>query len=395
MTTKPLIQVDLGKNGGHISFDNAADIKTWVESEKNYWIWVSKHNDPESVISHYWARFNKVLNAISVDADKVSTEPDETRKTELAKTLAQRFKDTFLKNNFIHSTSVKAKFLSQLALKNEKAACYALWYFIGGQKNDGTSGAMLGIISAVLYEADIQQKAESQDILVNELIQKLQEQTGSFKRTLNELKENYSEFAQSYKEFDSKTRQDQEKLLNSHRETFDGNISAASMRLKELEEFYHQKLATEAPVNYWRRKATKHRYLSIGFAALVTVAFASAAYGIYCAWKLLPAYRTEFEPYDPLNVTLILISTGAAAWLLRILVRLFLSQVHLMETASEKVVMVENYLALLKESAGVTDNDRGLVLGALFRHTPTGLVKDDAAPPNLFDALARVFKTGH
>ncbi|WOI45625.1 DUF6161 domain-containing protein [Acidovorax sp. BLS4] len=59
--------------------------------------------------------------------------------------------------------------------------------------------------------------------------------------------------------------------------------------------------------------------------------------------------------------------------------RLYLSAHHLRIDADERAVMVQAYLALTNEGK-VTEAERVLVLGPLFRPTVDGIVKDDGAP---------------
>jgi hypothetical protein len=79
-----------------------------------------------------------------------------------------------------------------------------------------------------------------------------------------------------------------------------------------------------------------------------------------------------------------------AFWFERIFVRLLLSQVHLYTDASERVVMAKTYIALLREGQGMKDEDRRLILQALFRPAVTGIVKDDAIPPTVLEWITRL-----
>jgi hypothetical protein len=76
-------------------------------------------------------------------------------------------------------------------------------------------------------------------------------------------------------------------------------------------------------------------------------------------------------------------------WLLRVAVRLFLARSHPSVDATERAVIVETYIAPLKGGA-VSKEQRQLVLAAVFRHAPSGLIKDDAGPHTPLDLLARV-----
>lgn len=107
------------------------------------------------------------------------------------------------------------------------------------------------------------------------------------------------------------------------------------------------------------------------------------------AWELptlVPLYEGEA-----------LVFAGAAAaalltiafWGGRVLVRLYLSELHLAGDAWERAIMAKTYLALTKEgNAG--EADRPIVLGALFRQSADGVVKEDSVlDTSLIAMLAR------
>ncbi|WP_354327114.1 DUF6161 domain-containing protein [Porphyrobacter sp. MBR-155] len=66
-------------------------------------------------------------------------------------------------------------------------------------------------------------------------------------------------------------------------------------------------------------------------------------------------------------------------WIMRIVVRTYMTEHHLAIDATSRASMAETYLALKKESAA-TDQDRAIVLASLFRPVVDGIVKDDGLP---------------
>ena len=79
-------------------------------------------------------------------------------------------------------------------------------------------------------------------------------------------------------------------------------------------------------------------------------------------------------------------------WLVRIITRLFLSNLHQASDAEERVTMVETFLSLMSEGQISREEDRHLVLQALFRSTATGLVKDEGSPPTVIDISNKLIK---
>ena len=75
--------------------------------------------------------------------------------------------------------------------------------------------------------------------------------------------------------------------------------------------------------------------------------------------------------------------------MIRILVRMFLSNLHLATDAAERRTMILTYLSMSREGAEFTKDDKKLIVQHLFRSASDGLVKDDAAPPTIFEMLTR------
>ena len=81
-----------------------------------------------------------------------------------------------------------------------------------------------------------------------------------------------------------------------------------------------------------------------------------------------------------------------AVWGVRLVVRMFLSHLHLASDAAERVVMTRTYLSLLEGDRLSSKEDRQLILQALFRPASDGIVKDEGVPFSLAEVLTRTGK---
>ena len=97
--------------------------------------------------------------------------------------------------------------------------------------------------------------------------------------------------------------------------------------------------------------------------------------------------EADKPPYWKLALLGIIAVLGV--WLARLIVRIFLSHLHLGTDAKERVTMIQTYLALLREEHGLKDDERQLILQTLFRPSATGIVKDDGIPPSLVEIASR------
>lgn len=145
-------------------------------------------------------------------------------------------------------------------------------------------------------------------------------------------------------------------------------------------------LRVRAPVIFWNEQAAKHEEKArvlrsgswiTGAAGLAIVAIAST---------LVVQWITRAEPFKAQPTVQLFSMIAAVAlisslylWLMRLVVRFYVSEIHLATDASSRAALTTTYLALLKEDA-VKPEDRAIVLTALFRPPQDGIVKDDGMP---------------
>ena len=153
---------------------------------------------------------------------------------------------------------------------------------------------------------------------------------------------------------------------------------------------YDELMRLKGPTKYWRDKKWAHLWVS-------TVAFAIFAFavagGIYAVWKygagvldMLP--KAEDGTIGLGSIALVTLPALAFFWLLRLISRVFVTNLHHMTDAGLRATMVTTFHALMTDETNpVSADERLLVLQALFR--PVGEGPDDAAPTNLMENLIK------
>lgn len=183
-------------------------------------------------------------------------------------------------------------------------------------------------------------------------------------------------------------------LDRSFRDSLSGQSQSAISSIKGVEDTFRVKMGLQAPVKYWEDKAGKHRGSAADAVKRLTWYFPLAAmtfvgaFGL-AAWLLLKSDEVHQTVY-------IIVAAGLASlaalifWVGRLLTKLYLSQHHLLHDAEERAVMTTTYLALSHDNAA-SEDDKKIILGALFRPTVDGLVKDDGPSDfSLAGALSRL-----
>ena len=171
-------------------------------------------------------------------------------------------------------------------------------------------------------------------------------------------------------------------------------VAKAKSDWADLNKTYDDALAVRSPVNYWTRKAKSHLVLSWIYAAVSTITAGTSLYFLIREVKSLmevPKGIQDVDKWHPeyWRFAVLIASALFCVWGIRILVRLLLSNIHLLTDARERVTMVQTYLALLRRGK-IKDDERMFILQALFRPTPTGIVKDDAVPLTIIEGITKL-----
>jgi len=184
------------------------------------------------------------------------------------------------------------------------------------------------------------------------------------------------------------TRKTHEALAVTKKQADDG-LSGTRNELNALTDTYDDKMALSAPVTYWTERRQEHLVLAIVFGSFFAI---SLGVGGWLLVSMFGSYLPETVSSDKIPLGKIAESAVVLTfgiWMIRTLARIFFSNLHLSIDAGQRAIMVQTYLALLREKAGLDAEGKKLMIEAMFRPTSTGIVKDDANPPW---AWASVFK---
>lgn len=175
--------------------------------------------------------------------------------------------------------------------------------------------------------------------------------------------------------------------VNSTLEEFRGGASESISKITSTDAQFAELMRLKAPMDLWDRKAKDHRIKvrtyrwSLSIITLGAVAVLAIVYAV--GWIALDRYAA-LHPAGSIAMTFYVAGfigavTAVALWFIRIVVRLYMSQHHMVLDAEERASLIRTYLAL-SERGAVSEEERALVLAAVFRPTPDGIVKDDGAP---------------
>jgi hypothetical protein len=254
-----------------------------------------------------------------------------------------------------------------------------------------------GIIAATLSRDGIVPKSPE---LVAKAIQKLnananteaRRREGSWNDLSAQAKQSLAENQQS----STSKMEGIEKQVEDFLSHLNQESSAAIQSIQATEASYKEQMRLQAPVEYWESKAGTHR-AAIRWSRLNIVTFAllgtTALLG-FLVWLAVLANDIAIgKPSNDAAVYLKFAAIGAilttiAFWIGRVLLRIYLSDRHLLTDAEERVAMIKTYLALTNDGK-VEATERSLVLGPIFRSAADGIVKEEGPDASLAGILAR------
>lgn len=173
-------------------------------------------------------------------------------------------------------------------------------------------------------------------------------------------------------------------------------LDKTNQDIAALRNGFRTEFALRAPTEYWIEKHSRHTMLASVFAGtFVLICILVIAVFILVGVPLLMQTLTVSSPTLPtssptiqstpllwIRFAVLLVPGFFFIWILRVVGRLFSTQMNLAEDSAERVTMAKTFLALAGSESGgklVSDADRSIVLNALFR--PSNVTGPDDAPP--------------
>ncbi|NCB48903.1 MAG: hypothetical protein EOM55_04765 [Clostridia bacterium] len=363
------ITIDFFHTDGKKTFKSKEELLTFLSKEREYWNIFFQGQNQNTINSIKQDLFHQLDSAIQLANSITENEDSIQRATSQISTKYQNLQ-------LIKFEGAKAKFALSFKEINSLLSCYLIGYFTNklyNQANDAL--AFRAIFEGLKYENGITGNVDSEKEALNALkidwetklsdIQSNFDDTNTQVNTIKSEIENY--FTVKKQEFEQ-FRQDREN------------------EFKTLIHTYDDKLALQAPVDYWSERSSLNYYVSL-ILGIVFLFAMMVLIGNFESMAKNVSISLEAKNYYPLLQFGTLAVIGL--WLMRILVKIFYSKLHLAEEAKEKEMFIKTYLALLRDSKGVKEEDRHLILQSIFSPSKNGIIQDDGVPANFIENIIK------
>lgn len=400
---EPLFVLDLGANGGRLAPTSFDELEHWIGVEQNLWGWVQQrhYGGHEGAARDAMQALGHARNYVQQAQQHRISNPQHTQ-SQLDACKSQ-IHNVFAQRAFPHSSSPLAKRVETYRKEvGEKAASF----FLSAQVTPLNSSTQhqvhdleswRGMVEGVMERFQLgtavaKGRKQAAEQSFEQLREKAEQLVGEKGEAYEALHRDYQGLAEAIRQVGQEHAQGFSMAQGERSEAFTTLKHEHEQAMEALRKTFREELALRAPAQYWVEKRKGHRLWAAVTGGLSFLGIGSAAVGL--GWQihdLLQNTPVNSQPETWRLAVLALIGVFSV-WALRLLVRMFLSHLHLLTDAGERVVMVPTYLSLLEGDHLTSKEDRQLILQALFRPASDGIVKDEGVPFSLAEMLTRTGK---
>lgn len=372
--------------GASYSFKNYKKIDEWCDAEIEFYKSIGENNTGSS--------FTQAIK------NQLQIRFNQNRRTEISwddfsQELKEFISSTYKSHGFIASRSKEGKFLARLHKANPKIVSGALQYF--QQKTQPSSGVQLsqvhqrdGHFAAYLFDNDIEPDFEEEKSKYEDFYSEIIAQKDEL---LEELK--------NAKDENNSINQELTDLKTAVAKKFDEEFDRHKTKMEESEKFYESELAVKKSVTYWTDKAKIHKRNSIGFGIASGIMLVATVISVIFFGKYIIGLNLDDEngvgnriltQSGALQIWIYAVFIGAltlVVWIIRLLVKIFLSNLHMFSDAKERETMIMTYLAFEREEQVLNKEDKNLILPSIFRVSSNGIIKEDSSPSPIMNFFTK------
>ena len=399
----PLFSLDLKDNGGLFAPTSLAEANTWIQQEVSFWSWLNGSRaggNHDQGIKQALNQLNQAQNSANQAQQYTDSNPQQYQN--LVAQIRSQLEEVFVRQGLPHSSTPQAKRIEDYRKDaGDHPASFFASVFVPPQQGHhfqpqelvGWRGLIEGLIERYgLLSAPAKGRKQAADQSFEQLRVKAEALLGDKTTAYDALHRDYSDLAASIKTAADQQRNDFDAAQAKRDSDFEKLVGDHKQEMETLRRTYEEAIALRAFVSYWEGKRKSHTTQAKWTGGISFASIAGTAVGL--GWMIHDLVRptgTNAAP-ESWRLALLVLVGVFAVWGVRLIVRMFLSHLHLSTDAAERVVMTQTYLSLLDGKHLPNDEDRKLILQALFRPTSDGIVKDEGIPPSMFEFLTRQSK---
>lgn len=400
---EPLFTLDLLENGGVFQPTTADEATAWIQREQAFWSWLTNrsHGNHEHRLRHAIGQLNEALN-FGNRARQHKESNQQQFEAEIA-AMRSRLEEAYIQCKLPHSSTPLAKRIDTYKQEtDDQSASFFAAVFVppvqGHHFQPQALSAWRGLVEALidrfqLASAPRKGRKQAAEQSFEQLRVKVESLLGEKTAAYDALHREYAALAGSVRSTADSQAKAFAAAQEKRNEDFETLVNEHKQAMENLRKTFREEIALRAPAEYWETKRKGHFRMSWITGVVSFLAIGGAAAGlVWLIHDLVSKTPTGSQP-ETWRIAMAVLVGVFALWAARLIVRMFLSHLHLLTDAAERVVMVKTYLSLLEGDRLASKEDRQLILNALFRPAADGIVKDEGIPPSMLEFLTRQSKS--
>jgi hypothetical protein len=410
-TDSIFFSANFGEQGGKFSWKSLDDVIGWINNLSNDWSWLP--SVPFGATNSAWHTISVNLGEAANNLRQADSYHLLGQNAEPYFSTAKSQLESLLTNNpWLIVGSPRQLFIESLRAgqRIQEAAVLVAHWMNMDLTSVPTPVVVQALLTKELYERGIKDRVRTESAGLKKLFGEAQTTLDESRASVQEQRNHFETVAQNLLIFEQEALLQFTDAQGSREKDWSGLKEKLDADIERVKQTYKTELALAAPVDYWEKKRERHSKWTVYSGLILVCAM------ILAAWLLhgeIQSVGTAFEQAEAVAATvsnkesefslkkilqfsttwkvgsLLLIAT-LAFWVLRIVVRIFLSNMHLEHDAAERVTMAKTYLALLSEGHLPPGDSINTILAALFRPTGDGFVRDEGIPPGTIDWFTKL-----
>jgi hypothetical protein len=367
------------------------EAKTWLENYKQVWSWAQPHTQrgnqpiPQAAqeVSNFIAGVENPLNQLEANP--------QNRKA-IGTQLEGHFKSSW-KRGWQPDSDPRSQFiLEQKDTKGEQPALMALAFFLklGFQVGQLDQALFLALLDAAVFDGKMASLKPSTKAAISKSVASSEEELSKLREQREKHDQSWVDQLKSITDTLTKHDTNLQNLHDTRSTSLDEFVAQTKSDIEAFKKAHREEINLKEPVTFWAGKQRTSFWASIILGLVFVGGLIGVGNILVGESKMIYEGLKLGDKIEYWRVAGMILLGGLAFWFLRILSQIFLSQLHAWSDAQERVVMVKTYLSLLQDEKALDGNDRRLILEALFRPSPSGIIKDDGVSPAMFDLISRL-----
>lgn len=379
------------EDGNRFIISTPEEAKAWLENYKQAWSWAQSYT--QRGIQPIAQAAQEVVNFIfGVEKPLNQLNSNPQNRDAVGKRLQEHFRSSW-KKGWQPASDPRAQFvLQQKNSMGESPALMSLAFFLklGFQVGQLDQTMFMALLDVAIYDRKMASLEPSVEEAIAKSVAASEGELSRLREQRNEHDQSWSDQLKSITDTLAKHDKNLKNLHDTRSASLDEFVAQTKSDIDGFKKAHREEINLKEPVTFWAGRQQKSLIASV----ILGLVFICGLIGV--GYILVEESKTIYEglklgdKIEYWRVAGMILLGGLAFWFLRILSKIFLSQLHAWSDAQERVVMVKTYLSLLQDEKALDAKDRRLILEALFRPSPSGIIKDDGVPPAIFDLISRL-----